>query len=100
MSKSSQDLKNIVPILGLFAAASFRLIPSFSRILHGFQSLRFNLPSALTVNKELTQTIKDTNAENIWITHGREDGLVRWCNINGLNAKPLSIIGSDEEVEQ
>ena len=49
---------------------------------------------------ELTQTIKDTNAENIWITHGREDGLVRWCNINGLNAKPLSIIGRDEEVEQ
>ena len=49
---------------------------------------------------ELTKTIKDTNAENVWITHGREDGLVRWCKINGLNAKPLSIMGRDEEVEQ
>ncbi len=49
---------------------------------------------------ELTQTIKGTNAENVWITHGREDGLVRWCTVKGLNAKPLSIIGRDEEVEQ
>jgi len=58
ITKSNQDLKSILPILGLFAAASFRLIPSFRRILEGFQILRYNLPSALTVNKELTETIK------------------------------------------
>ena len=64
MIKSNQDLKSTVPILGLFAAAAFRLIPSFSRILHSFQTLRFNLPSALTVNKELTQTIKKDFKKN------------------------------------
>ena len=46
---------------------------------------------------ELTNTIKETGAENIWVTHGREDGLVYWCKSIGLNAQPLSIQGREEE---
>ncbi|MDJ0686513.1 MAG: ABC transporter ATP-binding protein [Alphaproteobacteria bacterium] len=43
----------ILPILGLFAAASFRLMPSANRILASLQSLRFGLPVAEVLYQEL-----------------------------------------------
>ena len=46
---------------------------------------------------ELTKTIISSEAENIWITHGREDGLLYWCKSQGLNAEPLSLQGREEE---
>lgn len=49
---------------------------------------------------ELTQVIPATGAENIWVTHGREDALVHWCQEQGLNAKPLSIQGRDEDATE
>ena len=39
-----KDSSNIVPAIGLFAAAAFRLMPSVIRILNATQSLRFGLP--------------------------------------------------------
>ena len=45
---------------------------------------------------ELTSTIKLSGAENIWITHGRDDGLMYWCKSQGLNAKPLSFLDGKE----
>ena len=48
---------------------------------------------------ELTQTIRDTGAGEIWVTHGREEGLVRWCGLNGIKARPLNIVGYEDESE-
>lgn len=48
---------------------------------------------------ELTQTIKDTGAPEIWVTHGREDGLVYWCQQQGLKAAPLHLQGREEAEE-
>jgi putative mRNA 3-end processing factor len=48
---------------------------------------------------ELTQTIKDTGAGEIWVTHGREDALVHWCQTQGLKAAPLHLQGREEEEE-
>ena len=45
---------------------------------------------------ELTQIIPATGAETIWVTHGREDALVHWCQSKDLNAQPLSIQGREE----
>ncbi len=45
---------------------------------------------------ELTQIIPATEAEQIWITHGREQALVHWCQGQGLHAEPLSIQGREE----
>ncbi len=44
---------NLLPSLGLFVAASFKLIPSISRILNSLNGLRFNLPATLVVGREL-----------------------------------------------
>ncbi|HYD17473.1 MAG TPA: ligase-associated DNA damage response exonuclease [Patescibacteria group bacterium] len=46
---------------------------------------------------ELTQTIADTGAPEVWVTHGREDGLVYWCQQNGIKAAPLHLQGREDE---
>ena len=46
---------------------------------------------------ELLQTIGDTNAKTVWVTHGREDALVYWCRQQGLAADPLALPGLDDD---
>lgn len=36
--------ESLIPILGVFAAAAFRTLPSVTRVLHAIQSLRYSLP--------------------------------------------------------
>ncbi|MEM9669336.1 MAG: ligase-associated DNA damage response exonuclease [Pseudomonadota bacterium] len=47
--------------------------------------------------KELTETVKDVNPEELWVTHGREDALCRWAELEGRRARPLRLVGYDEE---
>ena len=49
---------------------------------------------------ELTQTIVETGAGEVWVTHGREEALVRWCELNGIAARPLHLVGYDEEEDE
>ena len=46
---------------------------------------------------ELTQTIADVDPKESWITHGSEDGLLRWCALHQRKARALHIIGRDME---
>ncbi|WP_420353325.1 ligase-associated DNA damage response exonuclease [Paenirhodobacter sp.] len=48
---------------------------------------------------QLTATIRDLAPEEVWITHGAEDGLLRWCAIEGIPARPLRLIGYGGEPE-
>lgn len=48
---------------------------------------------------ELTQTVRDVDPEELWITHGREDALVRWAELEGRKARPLRLVGYEEESE-
>jgi putative mRNA 3-end processing factor len=48
---------------------------------------------------ELTETIGDVGASEIWVTHGREEALVRWCELNGIAARPLHLVGYEDEAE-
>jgi putative mRNA 3-end processing factor len=45
----------------------------------------------------LTATIAATGASEVWVTHGQEDALVHWSVMRGLQARPLDIVGYDEE---
>jgi len=49
---------------------------------------------------ELRQTITETEAETIWVTHGREDALVYWSQLQGLAAEPLRIEAYDDAGEE
>jgi len=46
---------------------------------------------------ELTQTIKEVEAETIWVTHGQEEALVHYARGLGLDAAPLALQGRGEE---
>lgn len=46
---------------------------------------------------DLTRTISETGAEEIWVTHGREEALVRWCELSQIRARPLNIVGYEED---
>ncbi len=46
---------------------------------------------------ELRETIDETQAETVWVTHGREDALVYWCSKQGLAAEPLRIEAYEED---
>jgi putative mRNA 3-end processing factor len=46
---------------------------------------------------ELRQTIQETEAQTVWVTHGREDALVYWCRQQGLEAEPLNIQGFEDD---
>lgn len=48
---------------------------------------------------ELIQTIKDVEASEIWITHGREDALTMQVQSMGLTARGLAMVGFDEDSE-
>jgi putative mRNA 3-end processing factor len=48
---------------------------------------------------ELTATIAEVAAEEIWVTHGREEALVHYAAARGLKARALSLTGFDEEEE-
>lgn len=58
ISMLTQDraLDTILPTLGLFAAAAFRLMPSVNRMLSAVQSLRYSLPVIDTLHTELNLT--------------------------------------------
>jgi putative mRNA 3-end processing factor len=47
----------------------------------------------------LTATIVATGASEVWVTHGQEDALVHWSMMQGLQARPLDIVGYGDEDE-
>jgi putative mRNA 3-end processing factor len=47
----------------------------------------------------LTGTIAGLAPAEVWVTHGREEALVRWCALNGVPARPLNLVGYEDEGE-
>ena len=48
-----RPIDTVVPVIGLFAAASFRLMPSANRILNAFQCMKFAVPAIEVVADDL-----------------------------------------------
>ncbi|HVJ78821.1 MAG TPA: ligase-associated DNA damage response exonuclease [Hyphomicrobium sp.] len=48
---------------------------------------------------ELIATVTEVGAEDIWVTHGREDALVHYLATLGLKARALALVGREEEAE-
>ncbi len=46
---------------------------------------------------ELLQTIQETQAQDIWVTHGREDALVHQIGKMGKRGKALALVGFEDE---
>jgi putative mRNA 3-end processing factor len=48
---------------------------------------------------ELVQTITDTGAAEIWVTHGREEALVHQIGLMGKRGRALALVGREDEAE-
>lgn len=48
---------------------------------------------------ELIATIAETGAEEIWVTHGREEALVRQISLMGKRGRALALIGFEDDDE-
>ncbi len=46
---------------------------------------------------ELTRTIEDVNPGETWITHGREEAVLRWCQLHQRPARALALVGFEDE---
>jgi ABC-type multidrug transport system fused ATPase/permease subunit len=53
MIGQGKPLETLLPTLGVFAAAAFRLMPSVNRVLNAVQNVRFSLPVIDTMYSEL-----------------------------------------------
>jgi putative mRNA 3-end processing factor len=47
--------------------------------------------------RELTETIAETGAEEVWVTHGREDALLHHIQMTGRKGRALALIGREDE---
>lgn len=48
---------------------------------------------------ELTRTIGEVDPHETWITHGREDALLRWHQLHQRRARALAMVGREDEDE-
>ena len=46
---------------------------------------------------ELTQTLRDVAPREVWVTHGREDALLHWCEMHQMKARALHLVGREDE---
>ena len=48
---------------------------------------------------ELTGTLEELRPKEVWVTHGREDALVHWCETRQIKARALALVGREDEDE-
>ena len=47
--------------------------------------------------RELTETIAETGADEVWVTHGREEALLHHIKTTGRKGRALALIGREDE---
>lgn len=65
MLAQERAMDSIVPTLGLFAAAAFRLMPSVNRVITALQSMRFSRPAINTLHEEMKLEVYEPEAKNL-----------------------------------
>lgn len=48
---------------------------------------------------ELTATVDELRPGELWITHGREEALMRWAQLHDIKARALAVVGYEDETE-
>jgi putative mRNA 3-end processing factor len=49
---------------------------------------------------ELTQTVREVGAPEVWVTHGNEEALVHYAKSIGLRGRALALIGRGEDEQE
>lgn len=86
----SRSLPDVIP-----AAAS-----GWMQIRARAKQQRVELPLVISDHcdwHELIETIHETGAGEVWVTHGRDDAVVHYCGKAGFKAQALHLLGYEEE---
>ncbi len=46
---------------------------------------------------ELTGTLTEIAPREVWVTHGREEALIHWCQTRQIKARALALVGYEDE---
>jgi ATP-binding cassette, subfamily B, bacterial PglK len=65
MLVGKHSVESLLPVLGLFAAAAFRLLPSANRLINAVQSIRYSLPAIKAVHAEIALSPETTPATTV-----------------------------------
>jgi putative mRNA 3-end processing factor len=108
--KSKEELKGVLvmcPPSELAGRWSRRLSDPLTAFASGWMRVRararqrrVELPLVVSDHAdwpELIDTIAETGASEVWVTHGREDALVHALTMRGLSARALSLVGFEDE---
>lgn len=103
-----KDSKSLITVLGIFVAATFRLVPSINRVLGAVQSMKFYTPSVKLVYSELKNFVKHDQKlsteknikfqkkiefKNVTFSHKEKKNILRKINIQIPKNKIVGIIG-------
>lgn len=107
MLAQGRIIASILPTLGLFAAAAFRLLPSANRLISAIQLLRYSQPVVDLLHKELDLAMPTTNGgqkgpfsfrdclqlDDVTYTYPRSDGQPPALNHVSLTIRKGESIG-------
>jgi putative mRNA 3-end processing factor len=110
MASSKEELKGQIVLSPPSASAdrwSRRLPDPITAVASGWMRVRqrarqrgVELPLVISDHAdwdELLQTIQDVEAEEIWVTHGREEALIHAAGLMGKSARALALVGYEDE---
>ena len=80
----NKELSYIVPLLGLFAAAAFRIMPSLTRIMNTVHSILYNRPAVDAVYREFSQ---ENFNDSMQKTFSKKNILSREIVLKNINFK-------------
>ncbi len=72
------------------------------QIRHRAKHRNVELPLILSDHADwpaLQHTILEINPKEVWVTHGAEEALVYWSMLNKIKARPLKMVGYNDEAE-
>ncbi len=99
----------LAPPSALQSPWSRKLPPLYKALASGWMHIRararqkqIEIPLVISDHAdwaELTATVDEISAQDIWITHGREEALAHYIQQRGKNARSLSFLAYDEGEE-
>jgi ABC-type multidrug transport system fused ATPase/permease subunit len=103
MLDQGQGMSSILPTVGLFAAAAFRLLPSVNRILINSQSLRYGLPAINSLYEDFQLQVpeSETGTKSIGKSAGLQEA-IRFVDItyNYPDASTSALIDISINIQQ
>jgi ABC-type multidrug transport system fused ATPase/permease subunit len=93
-----KPVSNLMPVLGMFAAAAFRLIPSLNRILGSVQFIRFSSPTIEVLYHELVEVPAQPGAQEGGALRFRDAIRLRDVSVRYPGSAEAALRGVDLEI--